>query len=148
MEYNINTSIKNEIDIKLLSTTEFRLFLHRYFYSNQDFINDLLDMITSTDIVFSTTDYSPQTRSITIKIKKSVVKKDKNFVPNSTFYYPLFNNIFEILFKKNLHSIYSIAKECGYIDINNLLNETYINSMIPGLYSITCISDNAIVLYL
>lgn len=140
----MNDAIFNKgVDLEILNTTELRLLLHKYFYNNINDINELMSIINGAIDTLSI-DYNDESKSIAIKIKKTSMKRNSNFTHNTDYYYPIFNEIFRQFFANNLRGIIEAAKTDHY-NTDTLYN--YI-SLIPGIYNITCMSDNIVILYL
>lgn len=144
MSYNVDSITKNNIDKRILDITELRLLLHTYFYNTQ-YIGDLVSLIMNTNIASNIYNYDANSRSITIKIKKTVLKKMNNYTHTPDFYYGIFNNVFKIFLMNNSSALCNIAKNHGY---EHCITNEFIDNCVLGLYTITCLSDNIIVLYL
>ena len=138
----MNNTFDKNIDEKVLNATELRLLFHKYLYNNSNIIEELIQIIGSY-IDSLSIEYSPENKSISIKIKKTTMKKNSNFIHNTDYYYPLFNNIMYHFFCHHTE-IMNIAKDNNY-DMPSF--DQYL-SLIPGSYNITCVSDNIIIMYL
>lgn len=126
---------KNYINQKITNGTNFRVLMYNKGYLNKpEYINTLIDIInkyiSTMDVSYSTSDFT-----ITVKIKKTAMKKYPNFSHNVMYYYGIFNTIFrEFVDGLELYYDNSIPP----ID----------SGEISGLYNLTCVSDNIIIVHL
>lgn len=130
--------------------TNLRLFLKDNFYSRQEIINQITDAITNSFEVFSV-NYEPYMQSIKIKIKITNMKKRYPYYEHSSmYYYEIMNQIILNTINSNkilLNQLYNQYKNKYGItesDFANITNTPYIS----GLYNITTLLDNIIIINL
>ena len=127
-----------------------RYCLYMNFYNDSTVIQDLINSI-GMHIDCLGIDYDPITYSITIKIKKTAMKKlhGTRFVHNAIFYYDYISRIFSEMFIKNKDRIINILGSCGHQNpIEEFDNIIANNSSLANLCHITCLLDNIVVIKL
>lgn len=143
MEYRLNKDqLKDNNEI-----VNIRTLLHKYVYTN-DFINIIANELQSSIELFSITIDS---NIITLKIKKTILKKNSDYQHDSLYYYQLINQILLNVYCNNMQYIYDKLYTSGELDnhmINYITTELCNIFTIPLLYNITALADNIVVLYL
>jgi len=136
-----------------ISTTELeeaknlKIFLHEHIYdANCGFILQQILKEISDNFNLFTLDYSNEQKNITMKIKKTDMKKTQSFEHNSSFYYQIINNILCNVFSQNKMFIESTLNRCANLNINTKYLYNY--NCISMIYNITTLSDNIVVIYL
>lgn len=134
----------------LNETKNIRLFLHDNFYSKGEIISQISEYIPLCFDVFSI-NYQPETQSFKIKIKKTNMKKnDSNYMHNTTYYYQVINTIFCNIFNSNIVLLQNLMAtnaekyNLHMNDINYLLDR----NLVSGVYNVTTLLDNVIVISL
>ena len=134
----------NQSQDSLSNLTELRLLYHQYLYSDISNI-ELLKSIIMQNIDILSCDYDNTKNTISIRIKKTSMKKNSNFEHSTIYYYNIFNNIFRHFMMSTMCIIDPILKDTKYGSIDYILkNAINVNTM----YNLTCISDNIIIIYL
>lgn len=130
--------------------TNLRLFLKDNFYSREEIISQLLEQISNSFEVFTVT-YEPAMQSIKIKIKITNMKKRfPNYEHSSIYYYEIMNQILINVLNSNmllLNELFKHSKKYYGIDKNDYINIVNIPH-ISGLYNITTLLDNIIIINL
>lgn len=130
--------------------TNLRLFLKDNFYSRQEIIDQIIQGISNSFEVFSI-NYDPSMQSIKIKIKITNMKKRYPYYEHtSIYYYEIMNQILLNIINSNinlLNQLFEQRKNNYSIDKSDLVNITN-TSYISGLYNITTLLDNIIIINL
>lgn len=120
---------------------ELKKLIHTHIYPNH--IQELIGMISNSIDLFNIE--VNENYTITIKIKKTSIKKYDSYEHECTFYYNIINNILYNFFMNNLNLIDCIRRNNGILsDTNTLLN----GSNISLFYNITTLGDNIVCIYL
>lgn len=147
--------MKNQIEF-CDPIVKFRLFLHRYIYSDQMCLNILFDYMKSNFDLFNLS-YDPVNRIIDLKIKKTNIKKSPNYNHSVDYYYPIINNIMSQFINNDyvhgmITNTLSEAKDTDfdYNEIKNILNSIAQsnNIQISLLYHLCLVLDNSITIQL
>ena len=121
-----------------------RGLLHQYIYT-AEFIEIIKNELQNNIELFS---IHNEGLIITLKIKKTILKKNSDYEHDSLYYYNIINSI---LFKCIYDSIYHIADiiSCNTdISKENIISTLLDQNNIPILYNITALGDNIVVIYL
>lgn len=137
-QYQIDIGYINDIREALFSTV----------YRDANGIANLKDIITRyiecNNIEFSYTDCS-----FIIKIKKTAMRRIKDFFHTPNFYYRLISKIFYDLIISNEYVILDALGKVGYKDPKMVLNDALQNTKnLANLCNVTCISDNILIIKL
>lgn len=141
----INYNVENE----LKTTKKIKLMLYKYFYTNQQYVNQLLDMINN-DFNLFTIEYDEENYSIKLKIKKTDMKKISTYSCTPQYYYNVFNTIFKNFFALNLSTINElIVDKRNEFDFDGTELEYFVNdNKLYLLYTVTIVLDNIITIFL
>lgn len=138
--------------MEIHQSNEYRLFLRKYLYSNQSMIVHLIEMLKKG---FDTNNinYDQSSCVITLKIKKSYMKKNNVLENNIQFYYHNLGNILGEYFHSNTTNDYFIMNSYNNKDFDNIY-ETFqkirglsgyeIISLINGM----CVNENYLIICL
>ena len=145
MTFNSTISLEvNKGPEYMSNLTNLRLLYHQYVYNDNANI-ELLKSIIMQNIDTLSCDYDQEKNTISIRIKKTSMKKNSDFEHSTIYYYYIFNNIFRHYLMNTMCIIDPILKDTEYGSINNILeNALNVNTM----YNLTCMSDNIIMIYL
>lgn len=141
LQQNIESIVASQ-PIKIM--TDIRLMLHNTLYMNNEFFVELIKKLNRRIDTLQVS-YDISTFSITIKIKKTTMKKVTNFEHNVLFYYGLITDaIREILSENQAFVINCLRTAYGdkAIDIFFIIMQN--PGLISLIYNATCISDNII----
>lgn len=134
---NCTAFFNRNLDQELTVATKLRLLLHRTLYEDQDAINDLINII-ETNLETISTDYDYSNKTISIKIKKTSMRRKIGSILNTT----IFDDIMNQFFNKYISRIEQDAKAGGYEFNKNIQDIVY------NTYSITCVSENIAIIHL
>lgn len=144
---------ENNYSTNTLSTmNDLREIIFKNLYTDPDCINRLMGIIPKY-IECLSVDYDPQFYTITIKIKKTALRKTygRSFYHIPQFYYQFIPNIFIEFLINDLNIRGKLIQAIGekyqdpYEELNRILmfKESFIN-----LCQVSCLSDNIIVIKL
>lgn len=141
--YNINT---------LGMMNELREIIFKNLYSDSNCIKSLIEIIPKY-IECLSVDYDPQFYTITIKIKKTALRKmyGRSFYHIPQFYYKFIPNIFTEFLINNLNIRAKLIQALGerYQDPYEELNKILLHKdLFINLCQVSCLSDNIIVIKL
>lgn len=139
--------MENQQNNQIMQMTNFRCKLHELL-ENEDIFDTFISFVLSK---ISTISYSidPYNKcSITLKIRKSIYKRNINFIHNVLYYEPIINDIY-IQFLLYISKLGIVNKD-NMPDVNFTQENIYniMHNNISLLYNITCISDNIIILHI
>lgn len=135
--------------------TEFRLILHEVIYKDDYYMNKLINEIKNRFDIF-TINLNNSNMSITMKIKKTNIKKNSNYSHTVDFYSPIITDILGTFLSDNeiIYKLKEYINSSNYYNLkSNELEEIFDiirnkNYLIMFLYNLTPILDNTIVIYL
>lgn len=137
----INQEIYYSTDTYMKIANQIRYWLHTSVYSDQAYIQELVNLI-SKYIDCLDASYDAINKSITIKIKKTSMKKRHGFRHEPTYYYPIMCQVFRDLFFNHQSLMDNYIFGHSYMNnSNSLLND---NCVLTNLCFVSCISDNII----
>lgn len=132
--------------IELEECKNLRLFMQKYIYSEIPYgiIPIMMESLNSFFNLFSI-NYDTECNCIVMKIKKTEMKKNQDFIHDVMYYYNDINEIISNTFIKYNKGIESIKREK-----DNSINTDYLynKNKVCYIYNITTLSDNIIVIYL
>ena len=130
----------NNHDIGISMMTEFRLSLYNRVYNNNELLMQLIQCLSESLSIINY-ELDMESKTIKLKIRKSVYKKKPNFNNDVLYFYPIINEAFR-------HFINNIR----YILDPDGSGKAYIDGILNGntslLYNASCISDNIIIINL
>ena len=124
--------------------TDLRLLFHHHVYNDDNNIEQLKQIIENNIDALSI-DYNNTQRIVSIKIKKTSMKKNSNFEHTTFYYYNIFENIFRQYIGLYTSQINPFLHNTEFMSIQYILNS---DTSMRTMYNIACVSDNIVVLYL
>ena len=145
---NVNNK---QYDVNLTAINTLRYLLFTNFYSDEKYINQLLGIIQanieSLDISFD-----PQFFTVTVKIKKTAMRKMPKFKHEPNYYYMPIQNIFKTFIQQNEVLVRAyLSRTCGddMAATQAYLNYLYTTpSILANLCHVSCMADNILVIKL
>lgn len=141
----INNYPYNTSNISLLA--EMRYLLFNTVYSNMDYIEDLKRIIGKYISVLNI-DYSPETFSFTIKVKKTGMRRICRFRHTPEFYYAFIPSIFREFITLHKNDIISPKMLFKYNPSELLDYVLADNNVMVNLCNISCMFDNIVIIKL
>lgn len=142
MEMQINTAITD--------LSKIRLLFHNTLYNNNNIIYSIIDKLKENFALFSI-EYNESLRLISIKIKKTDMKKNISmFQHTSNFYYMMINKVFFEVIQENIgyiSEILDLYRQAYGLSGNELASLSSPDAM-SLLYNATTQMDNIIVISL
>lgn len=146
---NVNN---RQYDVNLNDINRLRYLLFTNFYSDRNHINQLLSIfqnhIECLDIVFD-----PQLFTITVKIKKTAMRKMPKFKHEPNYYYTPIQDIFKSFIQMNHAEVCAILERNTNMDMPQ--SQAYLNtllyttpSILANLCHVSCMADNILVIKL
>lgn len=132
----------------LVDTNNIRYALITNLYSNPLYIDSIKEII-SRYIECNNIEFNPLDYTFNVKIKKTAMRKNREFRHNPEFYYPIMSNIFMEFISNNsqaiIDSLYPMYGDNANAVLNAICNN---HSVIANLCYLTCISDNIVIIKL
>ena len=132
----------------MIDINKIRYILITNFYNDPSYIYSIKEIITKyiecNNIEFSLLDYA-----FNVKIKKTAMRKNRDFRHNPEFYYPIVSNIFMEFLSNNrqaiINALYPIYGDRSSIVLDIICCN---HGVIANLCYLTCISDNLVIIKL
>ena len=132
----------------MIDINKIRYILITNFYNDPSYIYSIKEIITKyiecNNIEFSLLDYA-----FSVKIKKTAMRKNREFRHNPEFYYPIVSNIFMEFLSNNrqaiINALYPIYGDRSSIVLDIICCN---HGVIANLCYLTCISDNLVIIKL
>lgn len=132
----------------LVDTNNIRYALCIGLYNSPSCIDSIKEII-SRYIECNNIEFDPSNYSFSIKIKKTAMRKNRDFRHNPEFYYPIASNIFREFISNNsqavIDSLSSIYGGNAAAVLDTIKNN---HNVIANLCYLTCISDNIVIIKL
>ena len=137
----IDNRVYYSTDTIMKIANEIRYWLHTSVYSDSSYIKEIVDLISKyVDCLDASYDFI--NKSITIKIKKTSMKKRHGFRHEPTYYYPIMCQVFRDLFLSHPSLLDNYTFGHTYMNNSNcIVND---NCVLTNLCFVSCISDNII----
>lgn len=140
-----------QYDINLDDINRLRYLLFTNLYSDGRYIEQLLGIIQANIEALDIT-FDPQFFTITVKIKKTAMRKMPRFKHEPNYYYVPIQNIFKTFIQSNEVLIRTLLSRTLGDDINKAqayLNYLYLTPVIlANLCHVSCMADNILVIKL
>lgn len=132
----------------MIDINKIRYILITNFYNEPSYIYSIKEIIARyiecNNIEFNLLDYS-----FNVKIKKTAMRKNREFRHNPEFYYPIVSNIFMEFLSNNrqaiINALYPIYGDRSSIVLDIICCN---HGVIANLCYLTCISDNLVIIKL
>ena len=132
----------------MIDINKIRYILITNFYNDPSYIYSIKEII-ARHIECNNIEYNPLDYTFNVKIKKTAMRKNRDFRHNPEFYYPIVSNIFMEFLSNNRQSIinalYSIYGDNASVVLDIILHN---HNIIADLCYLTCISDNLVIIKL
>lgn len=145
---NVNNK---QYDINLTSINTLRYLLFTNFYSDRNYIDQMLNII-QTNIECLDINFDPQFFTVTVKIKKTAMRKMPKFKHEPNYYYMPIQNIFKQFIQANEVLVRTYLSRTLGDDMTaaqSYLNYLYATpSILANLCHVSCMADNILVIKL
>ena len=145
---NVNNK---QYDINLTSINTLRYLLFTNFYSDRNYIDQMLNIIQA-NIECLDINFDPQFFTVTVKIKKTAMRKMPKFKHEPNYYYMPIQNIFKQFIQANevlVHAYLSRTLGDDMTAAQSYLNYLYATpSILANLCHVSCMADNILVIKL
>lgn len=145
---NVNNK---QYDINLTSINTLRYLLFTNFYSDRNYIDQMLNII-QTNIECLDINFDPQFFTVTVKIKKTAMRKMPKFKHEPNYYYMPIQNIFKQFIQANEVLVRAYLSRTLGDDMTaaqSYLNYLYATpSILANLCHVSCMADNILVIKL
>lgn len=145
---NVNNK---QYDINLTSINTLRYLLFTNFYSDRNYIDQMLNIIQA-NIECLDINFDPQFFTVTVKIKKTAMRKMPKFKHEPNYYYMPIQNIFKQFIQANEVLVRTYLSRTLGDDMTaaqSYLNYLYATpSILANLCHVSCMADNILVIKL
>jgi|GEM_PF-2225680 len=145
---NVNNK---QYDINLTSINTLRYLLFTNFYSDRNYIDQMLNIIQA-NIECLDINFDPQFFTVTVKIKKTAMRKMPKFKHEPNYYYIPIQNIFKQFIQANEVLVRAYLSRTLGNDMTaaqSYLNYLYATpSILANLCHVSCMADNILVIKL
>lgn len=145
---NVNNK---QYDINLTSINTLRYLLFTNFYSDRNYIDQMLNIIQA-NIECLDINFDPQFFTVTVKIKKTAMRKMPKFKHEPNYYYMPIQNIFKQFIQANEVLVRAYLSRTLGDDMTaaqSYLNYLYATpSILANLCHVSCMADNILVIKL
>lgn len=145
---NVNNK---QYDINLTSINTLRYLLFTNFYSDRNYIDQMLNIIQA-NIECLDINFDPQFFTVTVKIKKTAMRKMPKFKHEPSYYYMPIQNIFKQFIQANevlVRAYLSRTLGDDMTSAQSYLNYLYATpSILANLCHVSCMADNILVIKL
>lgn len=145
---NVNNK---QYNINLTSINTLRYLLFTNFYSDRNYIDQMLNII-QTNIECLDINFDPQFFTVTVKIKKTAMRKMPKFKHEPNYYYMPIQNIFKQFIQANEVLVRTYLSRTLGDDMTaaqSYLNYLYATpSILANLCHVSCMADNILVIKL
>jgi len=143
---NVNNK---QYDINLTSINTLRYLLFTNFYSDRNYIDQMLNIIQA-NIECLDINFDPQFFTVTVKIKKTAMRKMPKFKHEPNYYYIPIQNIFKQFIQANEVLVRAYLSRTLGNDMTaaqSYLNYLYATpSILANLCHVSCMADNILVI--
>lgn len=145
---NVNNK---QYDINLTSINTLHYLLFTNFYSDRNYIDQMLNIIR-VNIECLDINFDPQFFTVTVKIKKTAMRKIPKFKHEPNYYYIPIQNIFKQFIQANEVLVRAYLSRTLGNDMTaaqSYLNYLYATpSILANLCHVSCMADNILVIKL
>lgn len=145
---NVNNK---QYNINLTSINTLRYLLFTNFYSDRNYIDQMLNIIQA-NIECLDINFDPQFFTVTVKIKKTAMRKMPKFKHEPNYYYMPIQNIFKQFIQANEVLVRAYLSRTLGDDMTaaqSYLNYLYATpSILANLCHVSCMADNILVIKL
>ena len=145
---NVNNK---QYDINLTSINTLHYLLFTNFYSDRNYIDQMLNIIQA-NIECLDINFDPQFFTVTVKIKKTAMRKMPKFKHEPNYYYMPIQNIFKQFIQANEVLVRTYLSRTLGDDMTaaqSYLNYLYATpSILANLCHVSCMADNILVIKL
>lgn len=145
---NVNNK---QYDINLTSINTLHYLLFTNFYSDRNYIDQMLNIIRA-NIECLDINFDPQFFTVTVKIKKTAMRKIPKFKHEPNYYYMPIQNIFKQFIQANEVLVRAYLSRTLGDDMTaaqSYLNYLYATpSILANLCHVSCMADNILVIKL
>lgn len=145
---NVNNK-QYDINLTIINTLRYLLFTN--FYSDRNYIDQMLNIIQA-NIECLDINFDPQFFTVTVKIKKTAMRKMPKFKHEPNYYYMPIQNIFKQFIQANEVLVRTYLSRTLGDDMTaaqSYLNYLYATpSILANLCHVSCMADNILVIKL